>query len=132
MAPIPTLPNNDASLILRIYIGPTSGSKTHTPEMALKGFIWDNWMKSCPLPSSLAWQSFTHQLQPGMMWDLATVVLSPHNFLEQFQRVYFKCLLLLNVNCHIYLPRRLIPERYQGLGMANYALVSLASKLSSV
>ena len=34
------------------------------------------------------------------------------------------------MNCHIELPWRLIPERYQGLGMANFALVSLASKLS--
>jgi hypothetical protein len=34
------------------------------------------------------------------------------------------------MNCHIDLPWKLIPERYQGLGMANYALVSLASKLS--
>jgi hypothetical protein len=34
------------------------------------------------------------------------------------------------MNCHIDLPWRLIPEQYQGLGMAAYALVSLASKLS--
>jgi hypothetical protein len=34
------------------------------------------------------------------------------------------------VKCHIDLPWRLIPEQYQGLGMANYALVSPASKLS--
>ncbi len=36
------------------------------------------------------------------------------------------------MNCHIDLPWRLILEQYQGLGMANYALVSLASKLSSL
>ncbi len=58
------------------------------------------------------------------MWGIATVVLSPHKCLEHFQWVYFKCLPLLNVNCHIDLPWCL------GLGMANYALVSLASKLS--
>jgi hypothetical protein len=61
---------------------------------------------------------------------LATVVLSPHKLLEQFQRVHFTYLPLLNLNCNIDLPWRLIPERYQGLGMANYALVSLAWKLS--
>jgi hypothetical protein len=65
-----------------------------------------------------------------MMWGIATVVISPHKLLKQFQQVYFRCLLLLNVNCHIELPWRLIPEQYQGLGMANYALVSLASTLS--
>ena len=98
--------------------------------MARKGYIWADRMKSCPLPPNLAWQSFTYQLQPGMMWGITTVVMSPQKLLEQFQRVCFKCLPLLNVNCHIDLPWRLILERYQGLGMANYALISLASKLS--
>jgi hypothetical protein len=65
-----------------------------------------------------------------MMWGIATVVMSPHRLLKQFQRVYFRYLPLLNVNCYIDLLWRLIPEQYQGLGMANYALVSLASKLS--
>jgi hypothetical protein len=98
--------------------------------MARKGFIWADWIKSHPLPPDLAWKSFTHQLQPGMMWGIATVIMSPHKLMEQFQRVYFRCLPLLNMNCHIGVPWRLIPEQYQGLGMANYALVSLASKLS--
>ncbi len=64
-----------------------------------------------------------------MMWGIATIIMSPHRLLKQFQWVYFRCLPLLNVNCHIDLLWRLIPEQYQGLGMANYALVSLASKL---
>jgi hypothetical protein len=128
--PIPTIRYDDASLMLGIYFGSTSGDGTYIREMAWKGFIWANRMKSQPLSPSLAWQGFTHQLQPGMIWGLATVVLSPHIILEQFQRVYFKCLPFLNINCHIDLPWHLIPERYQGLGMENYALVSLASKLS--
>jgi hypothetical protein len=65
-----------------------------------------------------------------MMWGIVNIVMSPHRLLKQFQRVYFRCLPLLNVNCHIDLLRRLILEQYQGLGMANYALVSLATKLS--
>ncbi len=64
------------------------------------------------------------------MWGFATVVMSPRKLFKQFQQVFFRCLPLLNVNCHIELPWRLIPEQYQKLGMANYALVSLASKLS--
>jgi hypothetical protein len=129
-APIPTLRNNHASLMLGIYFGPTSGGGTHICEMAKKGYTWADQMRSQPLPPDLAWKSFTLQLQPGMMWGIATVVMSPHQLLKQFQKVYFRCLPFLNVNCHIDLPWRLIPEQYQGLGMANYALVSLASKLS--
>ena len=64
------------------------------------------------------------------MWGIENIVLSPQKLLKQFQRVYFQCLPHLNINCHIELPWRLIPEHYQGLGMANFALVSLASKLA--
>ncbi len=129
-APIPTLRNEDASLMLGVWAGPASGGSKHIREMARKGYTWADRMKSRPLPTNLAWKSFNHQLQLGMMWGITTVVMSPLKLLEQFQRVYFQCLPLLNVNCHIDLPWRLIPERYQGLGMANYALVSLASKFA--
>ncbi len=71
-------------------------------------FIWADRIKSRPLPPNLAWKSFTHQLQPELMWGIATVVMSPHRLLIQFQRVYFRCLLLLNVNCHVDLLWRLI------------------------
>ncbi len=64
-----------------------------------------------------------------MAWGIATVVLSPQKLLKQFQWVYFWCLPYLNLNCHIELPWRIIPQ-YQGLGMPNFALISLASKLS--
>jgi hypothetical protein len=89
-------------------------------------------MKSRPLPHDLAWKSFNHQLQPSMTWGLATVVMPPQKLLAQFQRVFFKCLPSLNINCHIELPWRVIPERYQGLGLPNFVLVSLSSKLSFI
>jgi hypothetical protein len=116
--------------MLSIYFGPTSGGRTHICKMAKKGYTWADRMRSQPLSPNLAWKSFTLQLQPGMMWGIATIIMSPHKLLKQFQKVYFRCLPFLNVNRHIDLPWRLIPEQYQGLGMANYALVSLASKLS--
>ncbi len=66
------------------------------------------------------------------MWGIATIVMPPLKLLEQIKWVYFRYLPMFNVNCHINLPRQLIPEKYQGLGMANYALVSLSSKLSFI
>jgi hypothetical protein len=108
-APIPTLHNDHASLMLGIYFGPTSGGGTHISEMAKKGYTWTDQMRSQPLPPNLSWKSFTLQLQPGMMWGIATIVMSPHQLLKQFQKVYFRCLPFLNMNCHIDLPWRLIP-----------------------
>jgi hypothetical protein len=110
-APIPTLRNEDASLMLGVWVGPASGGATNVWEMAPKGYNWADRMKSRPLPHDLAWRSFIHQLQPGMMWGIATVVMSPLKLLEQFQKVYFRCLPSLNVNQHIDLPWQLIPER---------------------
>ena len=85
-----------------------------------------------PYGTILAWKSFNHQLQPGMTLGIATVVMPPQKLLVQFQWVYFKCLPSLNVNCHIKLSWRVIPERYQGLGLTNFALVLLSSKLSFI
>jgi len=116
--------------MLGVHWSPSSGGNVHVNEMAKKGYNWADHMKSRPLLHDLAWKSFNHQLQPGMTWGIATEVLPPQKLLAKFQRVYFKCLPNLNVNCHIKLPWRFIPERYQGLGLTNFALVSLTSKLS--
>jgi hypothetical protein len=86
-APILTLHNDHASLMLGIYFGPTSGGGTHIRKMAKQGYTWADRMRSRLLPPDLAWKSFTLQLQPGMMWGIATVVMSPHQLLKQFQRV---------------------------------------------
>jgi hypothetical protein len=114
-----------------VHWSPSSGGNVHVNEMAKKGY-WADRMKSLPLPHDLAWKSFNHQLQPGMTLRIATVVMPPQKLVVQFQRVYFKCLPSLNVNCHIELPWRVIPEWYQGLGLTNFALVLLSSKLSFI
>jgi hypothetical protein len=85
LASIPTLRNEDASLMLGVWFGPASGGATHVWDMARKGYNWADRTKSRPLPHELAWKSFNHQLQPGMMWGIATVVISPLKLLEQFQ-----------------------------------------------
>ncbi len=103
-APIPTLRNEHASLMLGIYFGPTSGDSTHIQEMARKGYVCSDRIRSRPLLPDLAWKSFIHQLLPGMACGIATVVLLPQKLLKRFPWVYFQCLLHLNVNCHIELP----------------------------
>ncbi len=65
-APIPTLHNEDASLMFSIYFGHTSGNGTHIHKMAKKGFVCADQIKTRSLPPNLVWKSFTHQLQPGM------------------------------------------------------------------
>ena len=64
-----------------------------------------------------------------MAWGLSTVVLTSKEFFLATKPVYFKCLPLLGVQRHIELPWRTLPESFQGIGLPNLALHSLASKL---
>jgi hypothetical protein len=67
-----------------------------------------------------------------MSWGLSTVVLSSHKLFEATRLVYYKCFPLLGVQRHIKLPWRMLPEAYQGIGLPNFALLSLASKLQLI
>jgi hypothetical protein len=60
------------------------------------------------------------------------VVLSSRELFWTTKPVYFRCLLLLSVQHHIELPWRTLPEAFQGDGLPNFALLSLASKLQLI
>ena len=97
--------------------------------MCKKSFNWADRLSSRPLPHADAWTSFTLQLYPGMVWGIATVVLSPRKLYLATKPVYYKCLPFLGVQRHIELPWRTLPECFQGIGLPNFSLVSLSSKL---
>jgi hypothetical protein len=67
-----------------------------------------------------------------MSSGISMVGLSSHKLFEATHPVYFKCLPLLGVQRHIELPWHMLPESYQGIGMTNFALHSLASKLQLI
>ena len=131
-APIPTLPSSTASLMLGVWFGPASRGTKHMHEMCRKGYNWADRLSSRPLSHSDAWTSFNLQLYPGMSWGIATVVLSPQELYLATKPVYYRCLPLLGVQRHIELPWRTLPECYQGIGLPNFALISLASKLQLI
>ncbi len=131
-APIPTLPPTTASLMLGVWFGPASRGTKHMNEMCKKGYSWADRLSSRPLSHSDAWTSFNLQLYPGMSWGIATVVLSPQEIYLATKPVYFKCLPLLGVQRHIELPWRMLPECYQGIGLPNFSLISLSTKLQLI
>jgi hypothetical protein len=51
--------------------------------MRSKGHNWVDRLRSRPLPHSEAWISFTHQLYPGMIWGLATVIWHKNSLPQQ-------------------------------------------------
>ena len=131
-APIPTLPPTTASLMLGVWFGPASRGAKHIQEMCKKGHRWADCLHSKPLQHADAWTSFTLQLYPGMVWGITTVVLSSRELNLALKPVYYRCLPFLGVQRHIELPWRMLPEKYQGLGLPNFSLVSLASKLQFI
>jgi hypothetical protein len=130
--PILTIPTSKASLMLGIWFGPTSRGTKHMKEMCSKGFVWADKLNAHPLPPSVAWISFSFQLCPGMLWGITTVVLSSQELYQATRIVFFWCLPLLGVQQHIELPWRTLPEMYQGIGLPNFALISLAAKLQCI
>ena len=131
-SPIPTLPPTTASLMLGVWFGPASRGAKHIQEMCKKGHKWADCLHSKPLRHADAWTSFSLQLYPGMVWGITTVVLSAREMYLLLKPVYFRCLPFLGVQRHIELPWRTIPEKYQGIGLPNFSLVSLASKLQYI
>jgi hypothetical protein len=100
--------------------------------MCRKGHIWADKLHARLLTHLEAWTSFSLQLYPGMAWGLYKVVLSLHELYEATYPVYFKILALLGVQLHVELPWCTLPEAFQGIGLPNFALNSLASKLQLI
>jgi hypothetical protein len=55
--------------------------------------------------------------------------MSPSKLDAKFQKVYAKALPFLGVNCKIKREWRTLPEMYQGLGLPNFPLLALSSKI---
>jgi hypothetical protein len=67
-----------------------------------------------------------------MSWGISTIVLSPRELYLATKAVYYRCLPLLGIQRHIELPWQTLPEAYQGIGLPNFALLLLASKLQLI
>jgi hypothetical protein len=115
--------------MIGIWFSPSSRGMKHIQEMCQKGHDWAAWLHSRPLNHTEVWVSFSLQLYPGMAWGLSTVVLSSRELYLATKPVYFKCLPLLGIQRHIELRWRTLPESFQGIGLPNLALHSLASEL---
>ena len=65
----------------------------------------------------------------GITWGLATVTMPPAKMNKEIQLLYFNILGFLGVNRHIAKEWRMLPEKYHGLGLPNFALSALAAKM---
>jgi len=129
VAPIPTLDCKQPSKMLGIHFAPLDDGKEHILQMCKKGMEWADRIETRPLPSRDAWLSYFLQLFPGMSWGLATVCLSPKQLDCHLRKVWYRVLPFLGVRRNIKLLWRILPERFQGLGMPNFVVVAFAAKV---
>ena len=129
-APIVTHEVTTASKMLGVHFSPAGNSSSHVDNMVQKGLDWVDCLRTKPISRADAWLSFYLQLFPGMSWGLVTVCMSPLKLDKKFQKVYEKALPFLGVNRKIKCEWRTLPEMYQGLGLPNFPLIALSSKIS--
>ena len=79
-------------------ITPDGRPSTATSPPPAKGNGWLDRLQTKPLPTRDAWLSFFLQLYPEMIWGLSTVIMPTNKLEQEFQRLYYKCLLKLGVN----------------------------------
>ena len=96
--PIPTLGVDEPSNMLGLYFCLAGEGKKHVTSMTANGNEWLDRLQTKPLPTRDAWLSFFLQLYPEMIWGLSTVIMPTNKLEQEFQRLYYKCLLKLGVN----------------------------------
>ena len=126
--PIRTHDMEDAVKMLGFYYSLDAGKSQHVKEMVKKGVDWVDKMNTRKVPCRDAWMSFFAQLLPGINWGMVAVVLSPEILQESYQSLYYKMLPLLGVNRNIGKEWRMLPERYQGLGLPDFEVHSFSQK----
>jgi len=125
---IQTFEVTEASKMLGLHFAPCGNSKTHIEKMRQKGLDWVDCLNTKPLPRRDAWFSFDMQLFPAMSWGLVAVVMSPKKLEEMMQSLYYRVLPCLGINRCITKEWRMLPERYVGLGLPNFVVITLAKK----
>ena len=128
-APIATLNPDVAAKMLGYHFAPFSDSSDHVDKMVTKGIEWCDQLTARPLPPRDAWFSFENALYLSMSWGLVAVVLEPSKLENRFQSFYYRALPLFNVNRNIKKEWRMLPPRFQGLGLPNWNVKALGAKM---
>ena len=98
--------------------------------MVEKGTVWRKRVDGSRLVKRDRWLSFLKQIKLSMSYGLVPVMDPPDVVTSSFQALYFMMLPTLGVNRYITLGWRMLPAKYQGLGLPNMALEKLAMSLS--
>lgn len=137
-APIKLVDVKVAKKTLGVYTSPDSMPKPKSAKdrcteqlksMVEKGTTWQKRVAGSKLSCRDRWFSFFRQLKPSMIFGMESVMDPPEVVTGSFQALYFMTLPHLGVNRYITTEWRMLPIRYQGLGLPNMALEKLAMSI---
>ena len=95
-----------------------------------KGYEWVDNLMLKPVSRRDAWTSMFWQLYPGMKWGMVAVIMPIKKLDKKVSKLYYNMLPPLGVNRNIGKGWRMLPAKYQGLGLPNYTLECLITKIN--
>eukprot|EP00956_Cyclotella_meneghiniana_P041404 scaffold225702_cov129-Cyclotella_meneghiniana.AAC.1 len=102
----------------------------HLKYMVDKGITWQKRIDGSKLFTRDRWFSFSTQTKLSIQYGIEAIMDPPDVVTNAFQALYFMTLPHLGVNRYITLGWRMLPHRYQGLGLPNFALEKLGRSVS--
>eukprot|EP00956_Cyclotella_meneghiniana_P011946 scaffold16843_cov51-Cyclotella_meneghiniana.AAC.2 len=102
----------------------------HLKYMVDKRVTWQKRIAGSKLSTRDRWFSFSTQTKLSIQYGIEAIMDPPDVVTNAFQALYFMTLPHLGVNRYITLGWRMLPHRYQGLGLPNFALEKLGRSVS--
>ena len=127
--PIPLHDVSHPEKKLGVWTCPSGDFGHHVKQIKQKGLDWAASMQVSHCPPKDVWLGLRHQLYRKMSYGFVALVHPPDLLEKAFQDVWFKCLPSLLVNRHIRTEWRMLPIKFQGLGLPNPNVDLLCSKI---
>ena len=119
----------DAVKMLGFYHSLDPDDHPHIKEMVKKGIDWVDKVATSNLRPRKVWMRFFAQILPGINWGSVATVLKPEALQKAYQRFYYQILPILGVNRNMATEWRMLPERYQGLGLPDFEVHAFSNKI---
>ena len=117
-APIPCLPNTQASKMLGVWSCPAGSDEKHLSENITARY--KTWLsRSCNghLPSRLNWISYCFSLWPGICYGISTLAMPTSTLTNKLRKLDFDSLSLLGVNKHVKVQWSTLAREFGGVGL---------------
>jgi hypothetical protein len=130
--PIILKPVDDHEKKLGVLICPSGDFSAHLENIVNKELTHASRLQTRPLLPREARMSIDLALMAKLTYGGVVVTAAPAKLDKAFHRIFFDLLPLMGVNRHISKEMRMLPQRYQGLGLLNPNIEFLSAKIQLI